>query len=364
MWNSDCNNDNKFDNFSSSLGSAESSGDWSSDYLKCCETQKIIPCPYFKVSETSSSSSSCRLLNTAVDLASWRAMLVASAMKSTKVEEIVCHNVKIKHQHLVDMLAFVKNSDLLKSIKLDYIEFESEGEGEESTSLGKSLLTLLAECGNLKYISLKGNGLDSEFATSLGETLMTLPCLEAVNISENNINDEGLAGFCKAFPFCISLSQISMKKNPITADGLKNVIVDLAKGHLAGSTGDQTLKAMMKIVADKNKQIQAANKARKKSNLPEIPEIVVPSNRVMSVPDEENRILNRTIGLLNLSFGTFEGEGMGEFIDAAVECSATAPSLPEGATPLVIQLRGLNEESMVKLTSQDDIFLNRIIVRC
>ena len=371
MWTSDSNSENKFATFASAVGSAETAGSWQQDYEACCATNKIEPCPFFKVAETSPTTSSCRLINTAIDLASWRAMLVAAGSKNSSVVEIVCHNVRLRKQHLTDLISFVKASEALVSIKLDYLDFVSEGEGEEATTLGGGLLPLLAEASNIRFLSLKGNELDTTFTTAFSDTLMILPCLEGLNLSENNINDEGVAALFKVFPFCISLKQVALKKNPITGAVLESHILELVQGAPLGSTGEASLKNMQKVVADKNKLIQAQNKNKKKANLEESPEVVVPPNRVVSSApagksgdEKESRVLNCCIELLDFSQCDFGVTVMTSFLAAAVSCTAAVvppaegPPAPRG---LVIRVRGLDADNAATL--KKEIFSGQISVQ-
>lgn len=356
MWTSESNSDKKFDNFLSLFGNSETAGSWQQDYEVCCSTQNITPCPFFKEAKMSSSSS-CRLINAAVDLANWRAMLVAASTKNSAVTEIVCHNVRLTKYHITDLISFVKASNGLEVLKLDYVDFEIDDE-----SFTTSLLPLLAECTNVKYISLKGNNLDNAFLSSLCNTIILLPCLEGLNLSENNIDDEGVMTLFRIFPFCICLRQVSMRKNKISGEGLQNSILDLVQGQLMSPEGEQYLKSMAKIVADKNKQIQSVNKGRKKAGLPEFAEIVS-SNRIVTNAGEESRILNRNIFLLDFSHCAFNSEIIKAFIDSAAESTKNAAVEPEDAGPIMIRVRGVNDEiKSILREGGDSMFSGKLLM--
>jgi hypothetical protein len=362
MWTSESNTDNNFDSFSSSVGSAESSGNWREDYKKCCENNKIEACPFFKVAEVESVTTSCKLINTDVDLASWRAMIVASGMKNTTIKEIVCHNVRLKKQHLVDLVFLMKLPDVIVSLKLDYIDFVSEGEGEEATTLAGALLPLLVEGGQLKSLSLKGCGLDKVFTSSFGDILISMTCLEGINLAENNIDDESLSDVFAAFPYCVCLRQISLKKNPITGRGLQGGIQDLVQGRPVGATGEASMKNLQKVVADKNKAIQAANKSRKKAGQEELRELPAPADRVISVSGEDNKVLNKIIELLDFSYCCFEVGAMTEFVAAAALACQGGRDSPEGTRPLSIQVRGVDKEVASALVTEG--FSGILVVQC
>jgi hypothetical protein len=364
MWTNESNSGNKFDSFAASVGSADTAGSWQEDYEACCLTNKIDACPFFKVANTSPTTSSCKLLNTSVDLASWRAMIVAAATKNSGVEEIVCHNVTLSRQHLVDLTSLLKTSEVLMSVKLDYIEFVSEGEGEGATTLAASLLPLLVEATNLKFLSLKGNKLDGSFVTPFSDTVMVLPCLEGLNLSENNITDEAVTSLFKVFPYCLSLKHVSLKSNPITGTALQGGITDLVQGQPMGTTGELTLKNMQKLVTDKNKSIQATNKNRKKANLEELAELVPPPNRIVNNPGEENRVLNRCLELLDFSHCSWDTACVAAFLETAAECSLAAVPVPEGERERALQLRlrGVEGEAAARLAKET--FSGQIIVSC
>lgn len=372
MWTSESNSDNEFTSFASAVGlMAETVGSWQQDYEACCITNKIEACPYFKVADISPTTSSCKLINTSIDLASWRAMLVAAAAKNSRVVEIVCHNVRLRRQHLVDLISLMKTSEVLMSIKLDYLDFVSEGEGEAATTLGGSLLPLLAEATSIRFLSLKGNGLDSSFTTPFSSTLMILPCMEGLNLSENNIDDEGVASIFKVFPFCISLKHVALKKNPISGTVLGSHAQDLVQGAPLGATGDASLKNMQKIVTDKNKLIQAINKSRKKANLDEIPEVLVPPNRIVissgddkdKDKDKESRVHNSCIELLDFSYCSFDAAAMSSFLAAVMACTAgedvtaggegTNNNNNSSSSPcMLIRVRGLDSDNAATLEKE------------
>ena len=338
MWTSESNSDNAFSSFASSLGSVESSGSWEKDYENTCQTSKIDACPFFKIADTPSGGS-VKLLNTAVDLASWRAMLVAVAMKGSTVVEVVCHHVSLTAQHLLDLSKALKSVEGVRSLKLDYIVFE----GSEEESLEKSLLTLIAEATNIRFLSLMGNQLNSSFLAALSETLKALPLLEGVALSENNISDVGILEFFKVLPYCISLKKVCIRKNPLQGQSLATSIKELMFGQDL-ENGEALMKSIQKAIAEKNKSIQSANKARKKANLEEWPEIPAPANRIVSSGDS-TRFLNHSISLLDFSYCSFEADPVLELISYVAENHVNMPEKPEGSPVLVIKIGGIDEKT-------------------
>mmetsp|Transcript_18647 Transcript_18647/g.34833 ORF Transcript_18647/g.34833 Transcript_18647/m.34833 type:complete len:360 (-) Transcript_18647:75-1154(-) len=359
MWTSESNAGSVFDNFASAVGTAESAGTWQEDYEKCCETNNIVGCPYFKVSEAAPSS--CKLINTAVDVSSWRAMIVAAGMKNSKIKEIVCHNVRLSKQHLTDLIVLMKVPELIVSIKLDYIEFVSDGEGEDASTLAGSLLPLLAEGGQLLTLSLKGCGLDSSFTGSFGDVLIAMTALEGLNLSENNITDDSLLDILKALPFCVVLRHMSLRKNPIAGRGLEGGVQDLVQGQPVGATGDAAMKNLQKVVTDKNKVIQAGNKARKKAGQEELPELPSPSERLITA-GAENKVINRVFELLDFSNCSFDTSSMTSFVAAAVQACAEEGSCAAGASPLRMRVKGVDDAVVSALEGQN--FADKLRVEC
>jgi hypothetical protein len=125
---------------------------------------------------------------------------------------------------------------------------------------------------------------------------------------------------------------------------------------------------MQKLVVDKNKFILAVNKNKKKANVnvEETPELVPPPNRSVSnpaAPGEENRVLNRCIELLDFSNCSFDPVAMSAFLAAAVECSKSAVEMPEGATPLVLRVRGVGGGGDSAGTLENETFSGQISVQ-
>lgn len=360
MWTSESNADIKFDNFGSAVGTAESAGTWQEDYEKCCKTNNIVGCPFFKVSETVPSS--CKLINTAVDLPSWRAMIVAAGMKNSKIKEIVCHNVRLGAKHLTDLTMLLKVPELIVSIKLDYIEFASEGEGEDAPTLAGSLLSLLAEGGQLLSLSLKGCDLGASFTSSFGDVLIAMSALEGLNLSENNINDDSLLDILNALPFCVCLRYMSLRKNPITGAGLEGGVHDLVQGQPMGATGEAAMKNLQKVVADKNKVIQAGNKARKKAGQEELSELPSPADRLITASGAENRVINRVFELLDFSNCLFENSSMVAFVAAAVQACEEEGSCAAGASPLQMRVKGVDAAVISALEGK--MFADKLRVEC
>lgn len=289
-------------------------------------------------------------------------MLVAVGMKSSKIQEIVCHNVRLSKQHLADLAVLVKTCDAIVSIKLDYIDFASEGEGDAATTLGGALLPLLAEGGALRSLSLKGGGLDSKFTAILGDSLMSLTSLEGLNLSENNINDEGLVGVLRALPFCLSLRQVSLRRNPITGAALARGVQDLLRGQPLGPSGEVAMKTLQKLAADRNKVIQAANKARKKAGAQELPELPLPGDRLVASPGEDSRVLARSLKLLDFSHCCFDQTCVSAFVSAAVLAQEGVAEQPAGVAPLTLVLRGVDSHSAALLAEES--FSGKLRVQC
>jgi hypothetical protein len=362
MWTSESNSEVKFDDFATAFGGADTAGSWQQDYDSCCASHKIKACPFFKVSAVSPTTTSCKLMNTAIDLASWRAMLVAVTMRGSKVVEIVCHNVRIDRRHLTDLALMLKSCDALQSIKLDYLDFFNTSEEEGAAAFDASLSALLVEATNISFLSLKGNKLRDGFVTQFSDTLHLLPKLEGLSLSENSITDAGVLDILKVLPYCITLKKISLKGNSaITGSSLASSIKELLMGQPMGSHGEAAIKKLEKTVNDKNKQIQGVNKTRKKQSLEELPEVVLPVSRVVTIPDEESRVLNRSFEMLDFSNCAFNATDMTAFLAAAVESTSSGEDLPEGATALIIRVRKIDKDNAATLAKES--FSGKLIVQ-
>lgn len=340
MWTSESNAEKDYINFASEIGKTVSSGSWQNDYEDCCAKHELVPCSFIKTEELGESSHSLKILNAVIDIATWRSMLVACSNTGNTVKELCFSNIQITPKHIEDLSVLLKSSDAITSVKLDYITVA--GEREEYSA---SLTSLITNSPFLQYLSLKGNNIEDSFVAENAVCLRNHTSLVCLSLAENLITDVGMNQLLEILPLAVGLNCISVKRNFVTGASLVPGVENLLCGVVVTPEIETELKAIGKIVADRNKSIKDGNKKRKKEGLPEVVELIAPASRV--VKGESTLLVNRSIHTIDVSWN--EGFGLNE-VNAFADVSGrlmTAPPLDEGTGQIALTLSvcGLGDEA-------------------
>jgi hypothetical protein len=154
----------------------------------------------------------------------------------------------------------------------------------------------------------------------------------------------------KVLPFQPSLKRICLQRNDITlntCDDLLSVLV----GRPAVVEDDQKLKNTSKFIADRNKTLKDVNKKRKKSSLPDLVDIVAPSDRLIKL-GTESVILNRSLLFLDLSYNPFLISSISSFIQnlSTKELELSNVGIPQCSLNLI--LKGISDADIESLQVQ------------
>ena len=114
---------------------------------------------------------------------------------------------------------------------------------------------------------------------------------------------------------------------------------------------DQKFKNMTKFVADRNKALKDLNKKRKKISLPDLVDIVVPSDRLLKI-GTENCILNRSLLFLDLSYNPLNISSLAVFIQNLVSKELELSNLPIVQCSLNLIIKGILDADVESLQAQ------------
>lgn len=334
-WTSEVNA-GKLESFTAEMGNdVPSKGTFAEDYAGFVEsTGLVVGCPFF-----SSTEMSVRIANVAIDLPSWRAMLLAISTAGSPVKELACHGCTLEAQHISDLVATLEKIGVIEVVKMDFLTVKL---GDEE-DLANTLLPLLSsEKTMINYLSLKGCNLSDSFASSDGlyKNLSENVALTTLNLANNQFTDLGLSSICKALKVSPAITEVSLAQN--NAEG--NCLMDLM-GMLAGvevsEEEEGVWKNVAKHVGDKNKAVKDANKGRKKKGYSDLPEVATPAERVVKV-DDVNCIANRTLKTLDLSFCPLAAPTFEKAMRVLQEQKITEPALD-----LTLVVRGRSTDLVV-----------------
>ena len=316
IWQSNIN-DGKLATFSDELEKGgPSKGSFNEDYLALCAIHEVTSCPF--IVSSGEESNICRIANATVDLASWRAALLAASVEGSKITEIAVHACEITPQHVSDIVATIEKIGSIAVLKMEYItlravEGDAAEEGKEDATLDGygSFLPLLKGVAEIGYLSLKGNNLQAlcssaDFYTAICENL-TLKCL---SLSNCKLDDVACSQVIEGMRQASCVRELSLSQNLCTGkclSALQGVLV----GAEVSAENDARFKNLAKLIGDKNKAIKDVNKGRKKKGLPDLAELVPPVERI-----EAGFMSNRTIRVVDMSFCPLNAACVQEFIAA------------------------------------------------
>jgi len=289
-WSDTVNADTAVAAYQGELGKEiASKGSFEADYADQCAKYNVVPCPFI-----TSHNGTVRVANCAVDLSSWRTMLlVVTSVPSLNVENLVVHNAVIGAGHLADLAAATGEKGF-KSVRFDYLEQLSD---EAKQALGQ----FLAADVKVEYVSFRGCGLDDTFITANVAALQANFSMKGLNLSYNSITDVGAAALVAALRPNVALREVSLGKNLVTGDG--GWVEELAR-LLAGSTpsadDDAACKGVTKALGEFNKKIKEINKKRKKDKMPELAEVPAPAKERILKVEKELVLANRILSVIDL----------------------------------------------------------------
>ena len=352
-WYFESNSDESSANYLTLLDKdTNSKGSWKEDFEFFCTQFSIIPCPFILSGNIFDSDKEfCRISNGIIDLSSWRAMLLASCTVGSKIIEIVAHYSELSPQHITDLSkALVKNASI-QVLKLHYLQ-------SVINTANLSLFTdafklLLSDATNLKYLSLEGSLFGDELIKSFNPSLANNFRLQCINLSENLLSDDTIISLLLAIKLNTNIKFISFRKNNLDGSFLNAVLSPLLLGTLDSKVEDDNLvKANVKTIADKNKQLKDINKKRKKAGYPELPDIEIPSECITK-KDGKSVILNRSFKSLDFSLNPIDTKHFTNFYNS-IKNSSSDIAVSTSKLDLVCKRLNISESVLEEISSFDN----------
>eukprot|EP01039_Chlorochromonas_danica_P001504 gene1504-1638_t len=276
MWSVTCNPDNSIDPFNTILEKDSlSKGRFWDDFLGFCEIYQITRCPAVSVHSSPSDASQeiVRIVNSEVDLSTWRAVLLALSCIGSKVVELYIHNSKVSAQQLVELSTALNKINTLRALKLQFIDFNLQ---EDESLIADAFKSLLSDSCGLTLLSVVNCELTDTVGQAIAASLTSNFLITGLNLSYNLFTDETLKQVLMALRYTTNVKHLVMRNNnAIEGNVFIHLIPQLFPGEVS-SSDDSIIKANVKIIADKNKAIKDQNKKRKKAGYVELAEVSPP----------------------------------------------------------------------------------------
>lgn len=328
-------NAGKLEDFAGELGKdLPSKGTFAEDYAHLAG--ELVPCPFF----VTPTESSVRVANVAVDLPSWRAMLLSISTAGSVVKELTCHGCTLTAQHIADLVATLEKMGVIEVLKLDYMTLKLGDEEDIATTI---LPLLSSEKAIISYLSLKGCNLGDDFVCAEGfyKNMSENVALKTLNLANNQFTDVGMSSIIRALKVNPAIKELSLAQNTCQGECLTD-LAGMIVGAEVSEEEDGVWKAVAKHVGEKNKAVGAANKGRKKKGYHDLPECATPAERLVKV-DDVNYIANRTLKTLDLSFCPLTGEAF----EKSMRILQGEHKSSEPALDLTILVRGRSADLVV-----------------
>jgi hypothetical protein len=181
-------------------------------------------------------------------------------------------------------------------IKLEYIDYPVE----ERDAFFESLKVILGSPCNIDMISLKGIDIGDETMLTLTPLIENNCTFQALNLSQTGITDESVLPLMNVLRLHTTIKSVSLARNNISATVL-SAFLDVIGGSEATVEDEKFFKKQLKAIDDKNKKTKAANKNRKKANLPDLPEIGPVLDRIHQVGSHQ-MVINRALSMVDFSW--------------------------------------------------------------
>ncbi len=348
IWDSGANSATTINLTSELAKDTPSKGSWIDDYNAICEAVKLTKCPHFTSGSIEPGFQVFRMSNCIVDDANWKAALLACASVGSGVKEIVLQRCQLEPSHLSDLALAIEKMGSIVSLKLEYLTWNREKVGEYREGM-KQLLSVGV---SIDYLSIRGNKLGDSFVTELlSQSLPFSIFIKAINISDNNLTEAGLASLLSCVRLNTTLEWINASNNHISSLPV-DAISTLLLSSVMSADDEAQLKGQAGRVGDRNKAIKELNKKRKKGGQVEIPELALKAACVVKI-GAENRLVNQSLSIVDLSQNPIDlsilpgaCSRLRESFSSASEAIIKACQLDPSSPRLSIYLRGCGVESI------------------
>ncbi len=271
-------------------------GSFEEDYSTVCSSFNIVPCPFLKIS---TDKATCKIMNCAVDLSNWRAMLIAASTVNSVVKEFVFVNCALTKQHIDDLSIALEKLGIIHALRMEFITIVQPTE-EDSISIAEFWKPLLNGNIHVPYVTLKGCGIDDPCVRDIISVLSENLTIQALNLSDNAITDSGASALFSIVQLISSIKYLVVKNCQITGgESSLRSLADIFVGKLVSEEHDAIMKNVAKRVVDRNKALKDLNKKRK-GKYPELNDLVAPTERIIKVGDD-SLMVHRTIVSIDIS---------------------------------------------------------------
>ena len=157
----------------------------------------------------------------------WRTLSDAQKLEAIVSGETKYPEAMTEADVALDRAFFAQISDIVnravnaKSIALWDHPFSSE----ECSNLCKSV----ANCKKAHSIKLENIGITDDIASLLGESLSGFTDLKILNVQKNDIGPKGALSIARYIASATNLTEIKMRENPLSSDGLGALALAVAK---------------------------------------------------------------------------------------------------------------------------------------
>lgn len=266
MWSSSSNKSDAINPFASLLDKEVSTkGDFEADFTSICGQYNIFRCPNISCTI----EGEVRVSDVGVDISNWRALMLSICCVGSKTKQLRVHNCTLTPQHIKDLASALVKAAVVKVVKLQYCSFGfDDGNQNEYIDAFKSLLV---DSNQMEFLSLKGSAVPNDIVVGFAPALQNNYKLQSINLSSNLLTDGALDAITQSIRFVGSYRGFSFADNPISVNGIKTIL-SLFLGAPSMPKDEGEMKAITKLVTDKNKSLKDTNKKRKKAGLVEIPD--------------------------------------------------------------------------------------------
>jgi hypothetical protein len=336
MWRAEANRSEAIGNLAGEINKiGASKGSWAADFQAVCTQFNIIPSPYVTSRDTTRGTV-VSVVNSVIDLANWRAILVSINMST--ILELHLHNVEIKAQHLTDFLLGIDSIPNFAAFKLEYSIIN-----EEQPSMISEALNKLFSAG-VEYVSLRGCKLGNELLVPALSGLSMNVTIQSLNLSDNNLSQPFCADLTRALRMNPYVNAVSLSKNNLNEQSLIDMLTVLFGADIAADDA-QFLKKLNAAVNEKNKNIKALNKKRKKGGETELPELPNLPDRAAVVVEGKSVTINRTVRMFDFSWNS--GLNLESFLTVFDTIRSKVAAVPNSTSsgPLLLIMKGLVDDT-------------------
>ena len=138
------------------------------------------------------------------------AQLLPGLQRCKFIKSFIMGGNNLSSQHMSAVSdVLANNASTLENVNLSYNEIGNDGL--------EKLSEVLKRCKKLKMLWLPGNGLTLGSASTLSDVLSSLPSLEGLSVGENDLGDNGMAQLTHGLQCCTNLTVLYIRKTALSS---------------------------------------------------------------------------------------------------------------------------------------------------